>query len=375
MTTIRDAGPGPAAPIQPQLRPGGGLLTEDRPRPLSKTTVDDTVSLLGSLFGALGLVWVIYEELLPFSGVLGFLICWYLTFLALYAAVTALSHPRPVVVDRVMRAVITGAGLVIAFALGTVILYTFVQGWPALHHLNFFTKDMTGVSPNEPLNRGGVLHAIVGTAIELAIATSVALPFGIAAAIYMTEVGGRFSRVVRTVVEAMTALPDLIAGLFIYVALIVALGLPKSGLAAGLALMITMTPIIARSAEVALRVVPGGLREAGLALGAPKRRVVRSVVLPSAGSGLATALILAVARAVGETAPLLIVSGASSFLTFNPVSNPMNSLPLYIFTMWATGEPNGITRAFGAASLLLVIVFVIFALIRLLASRGKGTSR
>ena len=168
---------------------------------------------------------------------------------------------------------------------------------------NFFTHDMAGVSPTAPLNQGGILHAIVGTLIEVGIAIAVSRALG-------HRHGGlhgrgrrtRFSRLVRTVVEAMTALPEILAGLFVYVTLIVGFGLPKSGLAASVAMAVTMVPIIARASEVALRVVPSGLREASIALGASHWQTVRKVVLPSARAGLATATILAVARGIGETA-------------------------------------------------------------------------
>ena len=118
---------------------------------------------------------------------------------------------------------------------------------------------MSSAGPQNPLTQGGILHAVVGSLIELGIAVAISLPLGVAAAIYMTEVGGRFARIVRTVVEAMTALPDLVAGLFIYAFLIIALGGSRTGFAAAVALSITMLPIIARSSEVVLRVVPGGL--------------------------------------------------------------------------------------------------------------------
>ena len=135
-------------------------------------------------------------------------------------------------------------------------------------HLNFFTDDMAGVGPQGPARPGRHrCTPIVGTLIELGIAIAITLPLGIGTAVFMTEVGGRFARVVRTVVEAMTALPSIVAGLFIYTTFIVALGFPRSGLAAALAIAVMMLPIITRAADVVLRVVPGGLREASLALG------------------------------------------------------------------------------------------------------------
>lgn len=340
---------------------------KDVPRRTSQWTGDDILALIGSAAGSLAVVWIVYEGLLPFSGVLGFLVCWFLGFLALYAGVTAMSHPRPIVVDRLAGAVVVGLAGVVTLALATTVVYTLGKGWPALHHGNFFTKDMAGVGPQDPLTRGGILHAIVGSLIELGIATVVALPLGIATAIFITEVGGRFARFVRTVMEAMTALPDILAGLFIYTTLIVHLGVGRTGLAAACALSIMMTPIIARGADVALRVVPGGLREAGTALGASHWQTVWRVVLPTARPGLATALILGLARAVGETAPVLIASGASTFLNYDPTTNPMNSLPLFIYSSVRSGEPLYIARGFGAASVLLGLVLILFIVTRLIA--------
>ncbi len=253
------------------------------------------------------------------------------------------------------------------FALGSTIVYTLAQGWHALGHSNFFTQDMAGVSPTASLGQGGILHAIVGTGIEVGMAVAISVPLGIGTAIYMAEVGGRLSNLVRTVVEAMTALPEILAGLFVYVTLIVDFGLPKSGLAASVAMAVTMVPIIARASEVALRIVPSGLREAGHALGATHWKSMRKVVLPYAKAGLATAVILAVARGIGETAIVLITSGASSFLTFNPTQNPMNSLPLLILTAFQTHAPVAVARAFGAASVLLVMVLALFVLLRIIS--------
>jgi phosphate transport system permease protein len=344
----------------------------DRPRPLHVRPMDDWISTIGSALGSLGLVWVLYEKILPFSGTLGFLICWYVAFLAMYGGVSALSHPRPVVVDRLASALVHGAAVVVGLALLVSVSYPFVRGFQALRHLNFYTSDMSGVRPTSPLDQGGILHAIVGSFIEVGIAAAIALPLGVGTAVFMTEVGGKLTRAVRTVVEAMTALPDILAGLFIYTTLIVALGVQRSGFAAAMALTIMMLPIIARTSDVTLRVVPGGLREAGLALGASQWQTVWRVVLPTARPGLATALILGIARAVGETAPVLITSGASTFFNANPINNPMNSLPLFIYTAVRSGENNYIARGLGAAAVLLTIVLVLFAIVRYLARPRVG---
>ena len=274
-----------------------------------------------------------------------------------------------------MTATLYAAAGVVLFALGSTVVYTFAEGWRALVHTTFFTHDMSGVSPTAPLNQGGILHAIVGTVIEVGIAVaSLGAPRASAPPSTCPRSADAGSHLVRTVVEAMTALPEILAGLFVYVTLIVGFGLPKSGLAASVAMAVTMVPIIARASEVALRVVPNGLREASNALGASHWRTVRKVVLPSARAGLATATILAIARGIGETAIVLITSGASSFLTFNPAENPMNSLPLFIYTAYITHEPTAIARAFGAASVLLAMVLLLFVVVRSARTR-QGVSR
>ncbi|MEV4517404.1 phosphate ABC transporter permease PstA [Dactylosporangium sp. NPDC049525] len=360
-TTKAPAAPQPAAPATP---PAAG---PERPRRLRARTLDDKLSFAGAAAGSLALTWVLYGKILPFSGLIGFVIVWYVVFLVMYATVTSLSSPRPVVVDRVAGAMVQAGAAIVAIALLSTVFYTYIRGLPVALHLNFITKDMSGVRPTAPLNEGGILHAIVGSFIEVGIAVVISLPLGLATAVYMVEVGGRLSKIVRTVVEAMTAVPDILAGLFVYTTLIVALGFPKSGLAAGLAIAVTMVPIIARASDVVLRVVPGGLREAGLALGASQWQVVRHVVLPTARPGLATALILGIARGIGETAPVLIVSGASTFLNFDPTENTMNSLPLFIFTGVRSGQPTYIDRGFGAAAVLLTLVLLLFAVTRWLA--------
>jgi phosphate transport system permease protein len=172
----------------------------------------------------------------------------------------------------------------------------------------------------------------------------------------------------------MTALPEILAGLFVYVTLVVGLGGPKSGLAVSVAMAVTMVPIIARASEVSLRVVPNGLREASLALGSTQWTTVRKVVLPCAAAALANSTILGVARAIGETAVPLILSGTSSFMNVNPTRNEMNSLPLYIYAAVKSGEPTQIARGFGAAGVLLAMVLVLFATARWL-TRDKAARR
>jgi phosphate transport system permease protein len=345
------------------------------PRKVSSVTRDDLFSFAGSLLASFCLIYIGYLHVLDLSGLLGFGLCWYAIFIALYAAVLLVANPGYVVRDRMVAVTVCLAAAIVLIALSSTVVYVILQGWHAVRHVNFFTHDMAGVSPTAPLNQGGMLNALIGTGIEVGIAIAVAVPLGIGTAIYMTEVGGRLSNTVRTVVEAMTALPEILAGLFVYVVFIVEFGMAKSGLAAAIAIAVTMVPIVARAGEVALRVVPSGLREASTALGATHWKTVYKVVLPSARAGLATATILAIARGVGETAIPLITSGASSFMQYNPIGEPMNSLPLYIYTAYVSHEPLEVTRAFGAASVLLVVVLVLFATARFIVREKKGSRR
>jgi len=367
----------------PITAPAETSAATDRPRRLEprhrfrpRTITADTVfALLGSAVGALGLTWVLYEQVLPLSGALGFWICWYVLFLGCYATVTAMTiGGRQAVVDRLMTVVMTSAGLLVLAIILNQIGYTIYRGWPALTHLGtFVSQTMALAGPLDPLTVGGVLHAIVGSLEQMGIATAISVPLGLLAALFLAEVGGPVARIVRTITEAMTALPEIIAGLFIYAMVILTFGLRQSGFAAGLALTVMMIPFVIRSAEVMLRLVPGGLREASLALGAGQWRTAWLVVLPTARSGLTTAVVLAMARAIGETAPVLITAGLSQFLNANPFQGPQTSLPLYIYSYVRLPQATEIARAFGAGLVLMLLVLILFAIARVLGGKEPGT--
>lgn len=351
-------------------RQGGGVAfqsQQDVPRSISRRTRDDLLTAWGAAVGSFALVWLTFYQLLPTDGKLGFAGCWAATFSLFLGVLTGMSDHGPQVRDRIASAVIHLAAGIVGIALLSAIVFTFYRGYPALHHLNFFTQDGKGIGPLTPLTRGGITHAIVGSLIELGIAVIFCLPLGVGTAVYMTEVGGRLARVVRTIVEAMTALPSIVAGLFVYTIWIVDTHHTRTAFAASLAISVMILPIIARAADVVLRVVPGGLREASLALGASRWQTVRRVVLPTARPGLATALILGIARGVGETSPVLLTSGVSTFFNANPLKDPTNSLPLYVYTSVKSGSTITIERGFGAASVLLALVLILFVITRLLA--------
>ncbi len=369
MSTVTDAGQATVLPTYDDDAP------PQSPRSaVGRTSASERFDRYGALLGALALAWVLCERILPLPGVPWFLIVWFLSAIGLTLVVTLLSGTLNDAKDRIAAIVITVGAVVVGAALVSTLVFVLARGWHVLLHLNFFTEDMAGVGPRDSYDKGGILHAIVGSMIEITLALVVTIPLGIGTAIFMSEVGGRFATVVRTVVEAMTALPSIVAGLFIYSVFIVAFNLPPSGLAASMAIGVMMLPIIARAADVVLRLVPGGLREAGFALGSSRWRVVWQVILPTARPGLATAVILGVARGVGETSPVLLTSGASSFMVTNPANGVMNSLPLYIFTAVRSGEPALIARAFATATVLLVFVLLLFVAARLIA-RPKRTKR
>ncbi|MCX5400352.1 phosphate ABC transporter permease PstA [Streptomyces sp. NBC_00102] len=369
-------GADPAPGAAPRTFLPGPARTKDpageRRRALSPLRASDLYALLGAAAGSLSLTWLVFARLTPFNGVVGFVVVAYLLFLGLYALVVSLDEDGPAVVDRVAAAVIRSLGLLLVAILVYVVVYALFEGRKALVHLNFFTEDMRFAGPLEPLSVGGALHAAVGTLIMITIALLVTVPVGLVCAVFLNEVPGAFARFVRTVVEAMTALPSIVAGLFIYATVILAVGMDRSGFAAALALSVMMLPIVIRAADVVIRLVPGTLREASYALGTSRWRTVWHVVLPTCRSGLTTSVILGTARGIGETSPVLLTAGFTAEMNWDPFSGPMVSLPLATFTFVRSPEPNMISRGFGTAALLMALVLLLFVLARVLGGRGPG---
>ncbi len=363
--------PGPTGAHSAAPPPPPAAAPADLPRRTGTRSADDVLCLLGAGAGSLALVWLLHTRLLPLSGALGFAVAWYAAFLLLYVALLAQSHGRLDVVDRTVGVLVRSAGLLVVGALALVIGFVAVEGAQAVRW-NLFTETLGGVGVTDPITRGGVLHAIVGTLQQITIAVVITVPLGIGAAVYLNEVKGPLTRPLRTLVEAMSALPSVVAGLFVFASVILLLGLPKSGFAASLALSVMMLPIIARSAEVVLRLVPSGLREASYALGASQWRTVLGVVLPTARSGLTTAVILGVARGIGETSPVLLTAGYTAELNLDPFEANQVSLPLVVFNLVRQPDDAAIARGFGAALTLLTLVLVLFVAARVAGSRRPG---
>jgi phosphate transport system permease protein len=343
-------------------------------RPIRRRSVnlDGACTVLGSLAGSLGLTWLIYERLLPFSGVFGFWSLFFGLFLVTTGAATALRWGRRAIADRIATAVMVTIGLVIVFIVVDEIAYTVYRGHQALTHSSFYTQDAAHAAPLDPITSGGVAHALVGSLEQMGIATLVAVPLGVLAALFLVEVGGPMARPVRSLIEAMTSLPEIIAGLFIFALLILTFGMRQCGFCAGMALAIMMVPYVARSSEVMLKLVPDSLREASYALGASQWRTVTTVVLPTARSGLTTAIVLGMARAIGETAPVLLTDGLNTFMNTDPMSGWQTSLPLYIFLTVQEPQHIEVVRAFGAAVVLIALVLVLFTFARLLGGKAPG---
>lgn len=272
--------------------------------------------------------------------------------------------------DAFMRASLGLATVIALVPLVVIVYYLFKKGIGEISW-SFLSTDPSGASILG-LNPGGIKSAILGTLELVAVATAIAVPIGVAVALYLTEYGreGRFAAAVRYFIDVMTGVPSIVFGLFIYVTLVVGLGHGFAGWKGALALALLMLPIVTRSAEVVLLLVPEDLREAALALGAPRWRVVTKIVLPTALPGLVTGSLLAVARAAGETAPLLftatIVEGTTSDL-----SQRMNSLPAQIFNDIQQPANAIQARAWGAALTLVALILILSLLARFVSRRSR----
>lgn len=244
-----------------------------------------------------------------------------------------------------------------------------IQGSRAISW-QFFSQNNVYVSPTTSLDYGGVGHAIVGTLIVVLLTTLAAVPLGLAMAIYLTQSQSKTRNLVRTFTQALSGLPSVVSGLFI-LSIIEATEIGRSGFTGALALFPLMLPTVARVAEEALKLVPVDLRYAALALGAPNYRAFFQVILPAAKSGLLTALLLGLARVVGETAPLILTMNPSNSTSVNPFDGGMTTLPTFIYNYLASSYETSQARAWGAALVLLILVGFLFGLARLL---GKNKS-
>lgn len=345
---------------------------EGEVRQLRGVRAVDRFELYGAAASATAVTTLLFSWFTPLQSDIGWVVVAFLSFLAIYALLTSLSAGWQEIQDRLITALLYSAGIILIGALSFIVLFTLTRGQEALGNANFFVEDMETAGPLDPLTVGGIAHAIIGTLIQITMALSITIPLGITTAVFLNEVGGKFARFVRTISDAMTALPSIVAGLFVYAAVIQLITQQRSGFAASIAITVMMLPIVIRASDVVLRLVPRNLREAALALGATRWQTVRHVVLPTARSGLVTAVILGTARGIGETSPVLLTSGITAVTNLNPFSGPMISLPLQVFDFVKSPEPNMVARGFGTAAVLLILVLTLFAIARVIGGRGPG---
>lgn len=248
------------------------------------------------------------------------------------------------------------------------VLWTVLSKGLEVMSWSFLTLSMRNVSPRS--EGGGLGHAIVGTLEQVGIAAAFAVPIGILAAVYLVEYGqGALKKWISFFVDVMTGIPSIVAGLFIFTAFVLGLGLERAGFAAALSLAILMLPVVIRTTEEMLKIVPNELREASYALGVPKWRTILKVVLPTALAGIVTGAMLAVARVAGETAPLLLTTFLTQSYNYNPFSGPQASLPLFVWDQVTSGTTASVARAWGGALVLITIVMFFYITAKLLAAR------
>ena len=273
--------------------------------------------------------------------------------------------------DKLARAGILTATVIALVPLILIVYYLLSKGLSAWSW-SFFTTDPTGNTFFKTSNIGGIKSAILGTIEIVALAAVISIPIGLGVAVWLVEYGrdSWFANVVRFFVDVLTGVPSIIFGLFVYIVLIIGTGSSYAGYKGSIALSLLMLPVVIRSAEVVLLLVPGALRESALALGAPRWRVIFSIVLPTALPGMVTGMLLAVARAAGETAPLLFTAAATHNTNFN-LGQFMNSLPVQIYSDVTSPTTAVVDRAWGAALTLVSMILVLNLVARLISRRSR----
>jgi len=356
--TVPATVPAPALPQPRKVRLNSRELLE---RPLK----------IGAAVGAfMALIFAIT----PLSGVLGWAICTYTGFVVADAYDNLRTNGPIVARDRVATVLIATAGMCTIVPLILIVFYVVSKGLSGITWA-FFTETLEQAGPADPATVGGAKHAIIGTFEQVGLATLLATPLGLLTAIHLTESRGRLARVTRVLVDAMSGIPSIVAGLFIFTMFVLKFDQGFSGLSAAMALAVLMLPTVARTAEEVIKLVPDGLRESSLALGAPQWKTVTRIVLPAARSGLVTATVLGVSRIAGETAPLLMTAFGSDSVNTNPLHGPQSSLPLFAFQRVRGALPTQIARGWAGALALIVIVLSLFTLARAVAARGRKVPR
>lgn len=347
-------------------------LQADRPDRTRRVSRDGVIDLIGATVAALAVVWLIFSLTSISLAGFGFFFCWAVLSYTLYGILVWRRAGVLLMKDRLATVAIWTGAIIALVALLAVVFYVAAKGGPVVfaNFPHFLINDMTGGKSGDAY---GVGAAIVGTLEQVGIAALISIPIAFLTATFMVESHSVLSRLVRNVVDAMTGTPSIIAGLFIYILWVIPHGVNgKSGFVAAITLSIMMIPVTCRAALEVIRVVPGSLREAALAVGAPQWRVALRIVLPTARAGLITAAILGIARTAGETAEVLFTAGGGPHYNWNPLHGDQDDLPLRIYEQVFQPSAKAISVGWGAAFVLMTLVLTLFILARLL---GRGGSR
>jgi phosphate transport system permease protein len=302
------------------------------------------------------------------KGKLAYFVVFFLSLMAANGATSGFRFGIPAAKDAIVKTLVAFGAVVTVIPIVSILSTVISKGYKGIKP-NLFTQDMSMATPTDPLTNGGILHAITGTLTLVALALIMSVPLGILTALYLTEIKGRFTKPIKFLVQAMSGVPSIVAGLFILSAVLYPITKGYSGFMGALALTILMIPTVARTSEEVLNLIPQDLREAGTALGGTQWRTVAMIVLPAARSGLITAMILGVARIAGETAPLLLLTGGGDKVNPNPFNGPMGSLPYYIWKSFSAGSEEAITRAWAGLLVLVFLVLILFISARFLSTR------
>ena len=304
----------------------------------------------------------------PMKGKLAYFGLFFIFYMILTAGLQWLSRGSAAAKDAFVSSLVAIGAVVTVIPIASIIITVVVKGSKGLH-MGLLTKDMSMSAPTDPIVSGGLLHAITGTLTLVVLALLMSVPIGILTALYLTEIRGSLTRPIQFLVQAMSGVPSIVAGLFILSAVLYPITKGYSGFMGALALTILMIPTIARTSQEVLKLIPNDLREAGVALGGTQWRTVAMIVLPAARSGLITAIILGIARIAGETAPILLLTGGGDKVNPNAFNGSIGSLPYYIWKSFNAGSPEAITRAWAGLLVLMVLVLILFTLARLLGTR------
>ncbi|MFD1810623.1 phosphate ABC transporter permease PstA [Rhodococcus gannanensis] len=261
--------------------------------------------------------------------------------------------------DLVVKVLVTASVLLALVPLIWVLFTVIQKGFAAITSPTWFTNSLNGLSASA--SGGGIYHALIGTILQGVVCAVISIPLGLAVAVYLTEYAGesRLGRITTFMVDILSGVPSIVAALFIYALWIATFGFPKSAFAVSLALVLLMVPVVIRSTEEMLRIVPQDLREASFALGVPKWKTIMRIVVPTALPGIITGVMLALARVLGETAPLLILVGYAPFINFDLFNGEMGSLPGVMVAEMNNPTPAGSERIWGAALTLILLIAVL----------------